>query len=247
MTTRAEILVIGNEILSGKVADEHAAFLCRELRGLGVDVRRIVVLPDEIDTIAEAVRAAWDRAEVIITTGGIGPTHDDVTIQGVAKGLGRPLVRHPELARLVQTVYGASDDPYVNRLADVPRGATLIAAEGLRVPVLAVDKLYVFPGVPEIFRRKFHAIKARFQSAPFHLRTLYLGLGEECIAGLLYETTAKFPNVAIGSYPVVSRSDYRVRITLESKDASGLNTAFEFINARLPTGAVVSVDREPVS
>ncbi len=245
MTTRAEILIIGNEILSGKVADEHAAFLCRELRLLGVDVRRVVVIPDEVDTIAEAVRAAWGRADLIITTGGVGPTHDDVTIEGLAKGLGRPLVRHPVLAQLVRDLYGASDDPYVNRLADVPEGATLIAAEGLRVPVLAVEKVYVFPGVPEVFRRKFHAIKARFQNPPFFLRTIYLGVGEESVAGLLYDASAKHPDVALGSYPVGHHGAYRVRLTLESKNRVGLETAFSFVMDRLPAGSVVSVDREP--
>jgi molybdenum cofactor synthesis domain-containing protein len=245
MTTRAEILIIGNEILSGKVPDEHAAFLCRELHNLGVDVRRVVVLPDEVHTIAEAVRAAWDRADLIMTTGGVGPTHDDVTIEGIAEGLGRRLVRHPVLAQLVRDVYGASDDPYVARLADVPEGATLIAAEGLRVPVLAVEKIYVFPGVPEVFRRKFHAIKARFQNAPFHLRTIYLGVGEESVAAVLYDAAARHPDVALGSYPVGTRGAYRVRLTLESKDKTRLEAAFSFVTAHLPVGSVVSIDREP--
>ncbi|HET8761257.1 MAG TPA: molybdopterin-binding protein [Nitrospiria bacterium] len=245
MSTRAEILIIGNEILSGKVADEHAAFLCREFRALGVDVRRVVVLPDDVDVIAEAVRAAWARADLIVTTGGVGPTHDDVTIEGVAKGLGRPLVRHPVLFGLVQELYGASGDPYVNRLADVPEGATLITAEGLRVPVVSVDKLYVFPGVPEVFRRKFNAIKSRFRSSPFHLRTIYLGVGEESIASLLYDAAARYPDLALGSYPVVGRNSYRVRLTLESKDPTCLESAFAFLTERLPNGSVVAVDREP--
>ncbi len=242
---RAEILIIGNEILSGKVPDEHAAFLCREFRALGVDVRRVVVLPDDVEAIAEAVRTAWDRADLIVTTGGVGPTHDDVTLAGVARGLDRPLARDPGLADLVRQVYGVSDNPHVNRLADVPQGATLLAAHGMRVPVIAVDKVYIFPGVPEIFRRKFHAIKARFRSAPFHLRTIYLRVGEEPIAELLYDVVGAFPDLALGSYPAVDRPEYRTKLTLESKDEAYLNAAFEFIIARLPAGAVVAVDREP--
>lgn len=243
--TRAEILIVGNEILSGKVADQHTAFLCREFRTLGVDVRRVAVLPDEVDTIAEAVQAAWGRADLIVTTGGVGPTHDDVTLAGVAQGLNRPLVRHPVLAELVREIYGASNTPYVERLADVPEGAVLISAEGMRVPVIAVEKLYIFPGVPEIFRRKFDAIKTRFRSEPFHLRTIYLRVGEEPVAALLYDVAGMFPALALGSYPVLDRPAYRTRLTLESKDAAYLNTAFESLMARLPAGAVVSVDREP--
>lgn len=244
-TTRAEILIIGNEILSGKVADEHSAFLCRELRALGVDVRRVLVLPDEVDAIADAVRAAWERADVIITTGGVGPTHDDVTVAGVAKGLKRSLVRHPVLASLVREIYGASNTPHVDRLADVPEGAVLLSAEGMRVPVLVVEKLYIFPGVPEIFRRKFDAIKVRFRSEPFHLRTVYLRAGEESIAALLYDVAAMFPELALGSYPVIDRSTYRTRLTLESKNAAYLNAGFEALLARLPAAEVVSIDREP--
>jgi molybdenum cofactor synthesis domain-containing protein len=243
--TRAEILIIGNEILSGKVADEHTAFLCREFRALGVDVRRVVVLPDEVDAIADAVRTAWDRADVIVTTGGVGPTHDDVTLAGIAQGLQRPLVRHPMLADFVREVYGVSGNPYVNRLADVPEGAELLAAEGMRVPVIVLDKLYIFPGVPEIFRRKFHAIKARFRSEPFHLRTIYLRVGEEPIAALLYDVARAFPDLALGSYPVIDHREYRTRLTLESKDLAYLSSAFELVMSRLPAGAVVAIDREP--
>jgi molybdenum cofactor synthesis domain-containing protein len=243
--TRAEILIIGNEILSGKVADEHTAFLCREFRALGVDVRRVVVLPDEVDAIAEAIRTAWGRADVIVTTGGVGPTHDDVTLAGIAQGLQRPLVRHPLLADLVREVYGVSDNPHVNRLADVPEGAELLAAEGMRVPVIVVNKLYIFPGVPEILRRKFHAIKARFRSAPFHLRTIYLRVGEEPIAALLFDVAREFPALALGSYPVVDRPVYRTRLTLESKDAAYLDSALSFVMARLPPESVVGLDREP--
>jgi molybdenum cofactor synthesis domain-containing protein len=245
MTTRAEILIIGNEILSGKVADEHSAFLCREFRVLGVNVRQVVVLPDEVEAIAEAVRVSWHRADLIVTTGGVGPTHDDVTIEGIARGLGRPLVRHPDLFELVREVYGASDDPYVNRLADVPEGATLVRAPGMRVPVVVVDKLYVFPGVPEVLRRKFHAIKSRFQNDPFHLRTIYLGVGEEAIASLLYDAAARYPDLSLGSYPAVDGASYRVRLTLESKDETCLQAAFMFLMGRLPAGSVRSVDREP--
>src|SRR5215831_5819869 len=93
----AVIIVIGNEILSGKVTDTNATFLTRELRTLGVTLRRIVVIPDEVETIAETIRAYHSAVDVIFTSGGVGPTHDDVTMEGVARGLGRSVVRHPFL------------------------------------------------------------------------------------------------------------------------------------------------------
>ncbi len=242
MTTRAEIVIIGNEILSGKVADEHSAFLCREFRALGVDVRRVEIIPDEVDAIADAVRAAWGCADLIVTTGGVGPTPDDVTIAGIARGLGRPVVRHPELESLVRALYGGQPIKAVERLAEVPEGATLVAAPGLRVPVVVVEKLYIFPGVPETLRRKFHAIKSRFREAPFHLKRIYLAVGEEPIASALEDAVAKFPALLLGSYPVFDRPDYRVLLTLESKDLRYLTEAHAYLLARLPQEAVVRLD-----
>ncbi|MEO5657342.1 MAG: competence/damage-inducible protein A [Nitrospiria bacterium] len=244
MTRRAEILIIGNEILSGKVADEHGVFLCREFRALGVDVRRMVVLPDEIGPIADAVRSAWTAADIVVTTGGVGPTHDDVTLAGIALGLARPLVKDPTLAALILELYGAQADHVVERMAEVPEGATLIRGEGLRIPVVLIEKIYVFPGVPEIFRRKFLAVKERFRDEPFHFRRIHLAIGEEPIASTLYDVAAKFPALLLGSYPVVNRPDYRVRLTLESKDARYLDDALAYLMARLPASAIVPTDDE---
>lgn len=242
MTRRAEILIIGNEILSGKVADEHGAFLCREFRVLGIDVRRIVVLPDEVEMIADAVRAASQEADLVVTTGGVGPTHDDVTMAGIALGLGRPLVRHPVLAALVRAIYGGDPNPIIDRMADLPEGASLIEGEGLRIPVICVENVYIFPGVPEIFRRKFHAIKDRFREPPFHLRTVHLGVDESVVAATLYAIAAAFPSVQLGSYPTLSRIDYRVKLTLESKNPEELSEAFAALMRGLPREAVVRVE-----
>src|SRR5262245_20706578 len=106
MPTTAGIVLIGNEILSGKIEDANAAYLCRELRGLGVDVRGISVIPDEIETIAAEIAAASRNYDVVFTSGGVGPTHDDVTIEGAARALGVAVVRHPDLVALLRSYYG---------------------------------------------------------------------------------------------------------------------------------------------
>src|SRR5207247_2049185 len=101
MPKTAGIILIGNEILSGKTVDANAAYLCRELRELGVEVRRVVVIPDEVSLIAEEVAAFSKAFDLVFTSGGVGPTHDDVTIEGVARAMGVPVARHPELVALV--------------------------------------------------------------------------------------------------------------------------------------------------
>src|SRR5262245_32637313 len=100
----AGIIVIGNAILSGKVTDTNAPFLARELRALGVDLRRILTVPDELDEIAAAVREFGPRFDVVFTSGGVGPTHDDVTMEGIARGLGRRAIRHPSIAARLRAV-----------------------------------------------------------------------------------------------------------------------------------------------
>src|SRR4030095_10477677 len=107
----AGIILIGNELLSGKVADANAVYLCRELRALGVDVRRIVVIPDEIEKIAQEVAEFSRSFDVVFTSGGVGPTHDDVTIEGIARAFGVPVVRDPAMVAALEGFYGGSPNP----------------------------------------------------------------------------------------------------------------------------------------
>src|SRR6267143_3837842 len=123
MPKTAGIILVGNEILSGKIADANAAYLCRELRALGVDVRRISVIPDDIPLIAQEV-AAFSRAhDVVFTSGGVGPTHDDVTIEGVALAMEAKVVRHPMLVDIIQRFSGGNLNAARLRMAEIPEGA----------------------------------------------------------------------------------------------------------------------------
>src|SRR5687767_10524175 len=108
MAKTAGIILVGNEILSGKIVDANAAYLCRELRELGVDVRRISVIPDEVTIIADEVRAFSRQFDIVFTSGGVGPTHDDVTMEGVARAMDVAVVRHPMLVGLLERYYGGS-------------------------------------------------------------------------------------------------------------------------------------------
>jgi len=229
----AAILVIGDEILSGKTDDLNARFLIAELRELGVSLRRIVAIPDDVEEVAATTRELAARFNYVFTSGGVGPTHDDVTITGIARAFGRPVVRHPELEAKIKTYFGEEVDEARLRMADVPAGAELVQVPDLRWPVLACGNVYILPGVPELFRRKFEAIRERFRVAPFYTRALYTQEDEFDIAGRLREVADKHPQVAIGSYPNFSTPEYRVKLTLESKDASALEAALESLLAML--------------
>lgn len=238
----AAILVIGNEILSGKVVDTNAAFLAQELRALGVDVARILIIPDEVDTIAAAVRSYHPSFDIVFTSGGVGPTHDDVTIEGIARGLDRPVVRHPQLEALLhEHIPGDLTEAHL-KMAQVPQGAELISAGRRSFPTVCVENIFIFPGIPELLRDKFNAVKERFLVDPYHLRVLYLRAVESSLAPYLDATLAGFPDLLLGSYPKLGHSDYSVRVTLESKDREYLQRAFADLIARLPDEMVVRAE-----
>lgn len=243
MAKTAGIILIGNEILSGKIADANAAFLCRELRALGVEVRKISVIPDEVDLIAAEVREFSEALDVVFTSGGVGPTHDDVTMEGVARAVGTRVIRHPRLVALLEGYYKGPVNEARLRLAEVPEGAELVSDGSLMFPAVAVRNVYILPGVPEIFRQKFEALKERFRETPFHLASVFVGIGEGTLADHLNALVARHPDLMVGSYPEFSNPEYKVKVTLESKDAALVDRAVAELLAGLPAGALIKVQR----
>jgi molybdenum cofactor synthesis domain-containing protein len=243
MAKTAGIILIGNEILSGKIADANASYLCRELRALGVDVRKIAVIPDEVDLIAGEV-AEFSRAyDVVFTSGGVGPTHDDVTIEGVARALGLRVVRDPRLVSLLEGFYQGRLNEARLKMAEVPEGADLTAGGDLAFPAVVVRNIYVLPGVPEIFRQKFEALRERFRESPFHLCNVFVNIGEGTLADHLNALLRSHPDVLLGSYPEFFNAEYKVKVTLESKDRAYLERAVTELLEGLPPDAVVRVER----
>ena len=241
MPKTAGIILIGNEILSGKIRDENAAYLCRELRTLGVDVRRIAVIPDEVGLIADEVATFTKAFDLVFTSGGVGPTHDDVTIEGVARAMAVPVIRHPELVTLLERYYRGKVTEAALRMAEIPEGAELVTGGTLRFPTILMRNVYVLPGVPEIFRQKFDALRERFRDQPIHLKNVFVRIGEGMLAEYLNRLLQSFPLLQLGSYPEFSNPEYQVKVTLESRDRGYLEQALGDFLARLPADAVVKV------
>ena len=240
----AAAVVIGNEILSGKISDTNSPFLAAELRALGVGLRRIAVVPDELPVIGEEVRACHGSYDIVFTSGGVGPTHDDVTIEGVALALGRRVIRHPEIEDKLRAFYGGKINSARLKMAEVPEGAELITDVNLNFPTIKVDNIYVLPGIPEIFRQKFLGLKSRFLTAPYCLKVVYTKIGEGAIAEFLNDTLHRFPELLLGSYPKIHDPEYVVKVTLESKDARYVERAFEHLLGVLPAGSVVRTEEQ---
>jgi FAD synthetase len=211
-------VIIGNEILSGKFADENARLLIGELRDLGVELASIAVIPDLVEEIAETVSRFAAGFDVVFTSGGVGPTHDDVTMEGIARGYATRVVRHPELEVLLRSYYGQQLTDSHLRLAEVPEGTELVYGTDPVWPVISFRNVYILPGVPALFKRKFLSIRERFRSAPFHTGKVYVMADEANIAPELDRVVAAHPAVAFGSYPRFDEPEYRILLTIESQD-----------------------------
>lgn len=231
--TTAGIVIIGDEILTGKFADENAAFLIGELRALGVELRRIIVIPDVLDEIAATVPDFARRFDHVFTSGGVGPTHDDVTMAGIAQGFATRVVREPVLEERVRAYWGAKLAAPNLRLADVPEGAELVYGKDQVWPVVAYRNVYILPGVPALFRRKFLDIRERFRVAPMTVARVYLDAEEGQIAGDLDAVVAAFGEVRIGSYPRFTERDFKVLITFEGHVGEDVAGALAMLIDRL--------------
>jgi len=238
MPKTAGIVIIGNEVLSGKTQDTNSHYLSKELRALGVELRRVVVIPDEIELIGREVAAFSRDFDFVFTTGGVGPTHDDVTMAGIARGFGVKVVRHPDLERRLRERHGANVNEARLRMAEVPEGAELVGDWSLFGPVAKMKNVYIFPGIPKVLVDRFEAIKESFREAPYFLKIIYSREGEGAIAAILNDLLVSFPELLLGSYPVLDHPDYRVKLTLESKDRTYLDRAFEKLLSALPAGSI---------
>ncbi len=241
----ATVLVIASEVLSAKIPDENGPWLARRLRELGVELSALLVLPDRSEAIVEAVSRERLRATWVFTSGGVGPTHDDLTVAAVAKALGRPLRRHPDLEAALRAMHrrhrgDAELPPAALRMADVPEGTQLAGDPAF--PTLVVENVVMLPGVPQFLRWQFERIAATLAAGPFRLASVYLRAGEDEIAPLLSRVAAAHPGVAIGSYPRFDDADHRVRVTLESKDEGRVGAAVRALLGVLPPGAVVRTE-----
>jgi molybdenum cofactor synthesis domain-containing protein len=238
----AAVVVIGNEILSGKVVDTNSPFAAQELRALGVALKRIVTVADDLDDIGREVRSCAAAYDVVFTSGGVGPTHDDITMEGIARGLERRVVTHPEIESKLRVFYGDKINRARLKMAEVPEGAELITDVSLNFPTIKVDNIYILPGIPEIFRQKFESLKPRFQATPYCLKVVYTGVGEGTIAEFLDDTLREFPDLLLGSYPRIDHPEYMVKVTLESKDAAYVERALAHLLRVLPAGSVVRTE-----
>ena len=206
----AAILVIGDEILSGRTKDKNVGFIADYLTQLGIDLKEVRIVSDDMDAIVEAVNALRARSTYVFTTGGIGPTHDDITADAVAKAFGVGIDHDPRAMAILEAHYDKMPNADFNdarkRMARIPFGADLIENKVSSAPGFRIGNVHVMAGVPSVMQAMMDAVAPTLQTGQqMQSVTIDTGLGEGIVAGRLGELQKAHPDVVIGSYPLHPR------------------------------------------
>jgi nicotinamide-nucleotide amidase len=230
---RAAILTIGNELVSGDRANTNASWLARRLEAIGLPVGLIAAVPDELDTIAAFVRDAAARFDVLLVTGGLGGTPDDITRESVAAAFGVEQQEIPELAAELRGRFTRHPD-YAARWALLPRGSRPLANPLGGAPGFALANVYVLPGLPAEMEAMFETIAGELASgAPISSWRRTYRTTEAAIVSALEETVARYPQVLVGSYPAFEPAGPSVEVVLKSADGPALAAASAWLEAAL--------------
>ncbi len=230
----AAVLVIGDEILSGRTRDTNSGTIAAFLTDLGIELREVRVVPDEMDRIVEAVNALRQRHTYLFTTGGIGPTHDDITADAVGAAFGLPVDHDPRAVAILASHYARPEDLTEARLrmARMPAGSDLIANPLTKAPGFRVGNVFVMAGVPKIMEMMLHSLAPTLKPGlRIGSRTVECPFGEGVIAADLGVIAAAHPSVSIGSYPTYDGQGFRTRLVVRSRDEAALALAEAAVRA----------------
>ncbi len=227
------VLIIGNEILSGRTQDANLAFIAKGLNEVGVRLKEARVIPDEAAVIVATVNEVRRRFDYVFTTGGIGPTHDDITAQSIADAFGVPLVLDAEAKRILDSHRWRGELNAARlRMAQIPEGARLLLNPVSRAPGFAIGNVHVLPGVPSIMQGIFNALKERLEGGErLFAKCVGCHLAESQIAQGLGALQQRFLDLEIGSYPYFRHGEFGVSLVLRGSDGTRLEAATEELKA----------------
>eukprot|EP00871_Galdieria_phlegrea_P002494 jgi/Galph1/3245/GphlegSOOS_G1882.1 len=239
------LIVIGNELLKGTTQDINAYKASVILREMGVDLRRIVFIPDDVDIIATEIRSAFASMDVVITSGGIGPTHDDVTFQAMADAFSVPLERCQELENVLINNLGKSFSSACYNMTRIPRGSELLYEHSSdstsEFPIVRLYTVYNLPGIPQYFLKSLQIIKPYIESG-YHFCGMRVDLDVEevFIADTLADFVQSHPGVEIGCYPIVDQGRWRTVLIIEAHNRKALAQYYEELKAKLPCESILA-------
>lgn len=241
----AALVVIGDEILSGRTKDSNIGTLADYLTDLGIDLREVRIVGDRREAIIDAVNALRAAYDEVFTTGGIGPTHDDITAEAVAAAFGVSLFEDPRAVEMMQVRYGKGTLNEARRkMACVPEGARLIVNDATAAPGFTIGNVHVLAGVPTIMKSMLAALAPELRKGVrMQSTTIPVAAPEGAIAAEFGVLQARFPDVAMGSYPQMGPEGFRTELVLRSR--SGARLAEAEAAVREMVGALAGDDAEP--
>lgn len=241
----AALLVIGDEILSGRTQDANIAYLAKWLGVQGIRLREVRVVADVMDDIGEAVNALRIKHDYLFTTGGIGPTHDDITVDAIAAALGVPVIVHPDAQAILAQHYGDKLTDARLRMARTPQGASLIENPRTKAPGIRVGNIFIMAGVPMITQGMLAALDGQLPGgAPVLSRTVAGWTQESTVAATLGAVEKAHPGVQIGSYPFWREGKTGANFVIRATDTALLATVAAALMAALTELGIAPVDGE---
>ena len=241
----AALVVIGDEILSGRTQDANIAYLAKWLGVQGIRLREVRVVADDAPAIGTAVNALRTAHDYLFTTGGIGPTHDDITVDAIAQALDLEVVLHPQAVAVLTEHYGDRINDARLRMARVPAGAELIANPRTKAPGIRIGNIFIMAGVPAITRSMLEALDGQLPGGrPVLSRTIAAWTVESRVAGLLAAVERAHDGVQIGSYPFWREGRTGANFVLRSVDPAVLETTAAALTAALEADGIPAVDGE---
>lgn len=225
------LIVIGNEILSGRTQDANINFLATKLGGAGIPVREVRIIPDVAETIIATVNEVRARFDYIFTTGGIGPTHDDITVDCIARAFGVPVIRHPEAMQSLAEYYEKMGTEFTDtraRMANAPEGADILENPAGKFPGFKIGNVHIMPGVPRVMQQIFEALLPSLVGGPpivMHVVTCDVREGDLAID--LEKIALRYPQVDIGSYPGMRNGAFITQLVSKGSDAAAVQQAGE--------------------
>jgi molybdenum cofactor synthesis domain-containing protein len=231
---RVALVSVGDELLAGDTVNTNAAWLGTRLTERGAAVERSVVVPDRIDDIADTISTLHERYDAVLVTGGLGPTHDDLTMDAVARAFDRPLEANDEAVEWLEEQGGYERGDLATGTTDLPAGARVLHNEAGVAPGCVVESVYVFPGVPEEMKTMFESVEAEFSGTVSHVEWVHADEPESALLDRLAALRERF-DITVGSYP----GDY-VRVKIQSTDSEVATAAADWLRDRVDTADDVS-------
>jgi molybdenum cofactor synthesis domain-containing protein len=227
------IVIIGDEILKGTFQEVNAGWLIERFREVGAQVLRVAVVPDVVQEIADEVRRASGASDWVVTTGGVGPTHDDVTHEAIASAFDVDLLLHEGFAELMRG-WGLEDGQALQQMATMAEGTEFMVSEGSRFPVLRCRNVFVLPGVPSLVREKMKAVLPLLKGERPVRATLRIEGHETAHAPMIHELARKSTSVAIGSYPRREEGQSFVLLTFEAMTEAAVERSLKVASELFP-------------